>query len=133
MNRVILIGNVGNDPTIKTFENGDKQAQFSLATNKTWKNDKGEKQSKTQWHNIVVNGTKRVDVVEKFIHKGDKLAIEGELSYRSYEKSDGGNEPTKVYITEIKTNNFEFLTNTTKSDQPHPNAQPTNPKDDLPF
>lgn len=136
MNKVILIGYVGNDPEIKTFDGGDKQATLSLATTTTWKDkETQEKKSKTQWHNIVVNGNGRVDTFEKWVHKGDRLMIEGSLSYRSYESKtqpEGLDKPLKVYLTEVKVQNFEFLSpNQNQDSKPHPNTQPQDK--DLPF
>jgi single-strand DNA-binding protein len=95
MNRAILVGNLGRDPEIRTMNNGDMVADFSLATSRRWKNKDGEKQETTQWHKVVVFG-KLVQVVESYLQKGTKVAIEGEIQYRSWEK-DG----EKKYVTEI--------------------------------
>ncbi|MFT6867817.1 MAG: single-strand DNA-binding protein [Cyclobacteriaceae bacterium] len=102
-NSVHLIGRLGNDPEIKSFDSGKKMATFSLATNETYLNNKGEKVEDTQWHNIVLWG-KKVDVVEKYLKKGSEIAVEGKLINRSYEK-DG----TKKYITEINLNELLML------------------------
>ena len=99
-NKVTLIGNVGNEPIVKQFENGDKVASFSLATSETWRNKEGEKQTKTEWHNISVFG-KLADVVEMWVNKGQLIYLVGKLSTRSYEK-DG----VKRYVTEVVLNNF---------------------------
>jgi single-strand DNA-binding protein len=87
INKVTLLGNVGKDPEIKTFQNGGKIASFSLATTDSWK-DKGtgERKSATEWHNIVVKNEGLVGIVEKFVKKGSKLHIEGKLETRTYEK-----------------------------------------------
>jgi len=135
MNKVILIGYVGGDVEVKEFEGGDKQAQFSLATTKMWKDkETNEKKQKTQWHNIIVNGNKRVDVIKEYVSKGDRLMVEGSLAYRTYEPKEQPNpdKPTKVYITEIKLQQFEFLTPKTQTDKPHPNEQPSE-DGDMPF
>ena len=84
-NSVQLIGRLGNDPEVRTFESEKKMASFSLATNETYYNNKGEKVEDTQWHNIVVWG-KKVDVVENYLAKGSEIALEGKLINRSYEK-----------------------------------------------
>ena len=99
-NSVRLIGRLGNEPEIKTFESGKKNASFSLATNEVYYNNEGEKMEETQWHNIVVWGNK-VETIEQYLKKGSEVAIEGKLSYRSYEK-----EGDKRYISEIIVNEF---------------------------
>ena len=100
-NSVRLYGNVGQEPEVKTLENGNKMAKFSLATSEKFKNQKGELVEETTWHNLVVWG-KSVDTIEKYVNKGDKLSIEGKLTNRSYEAKDG----TKKYFTEIMVNEF---------------------------
>ncbi|MEO1255220.1 MAG: single-stranded DNA-binding protein [Bacteroidota bacterium] len=102
-NSVQLIGRLGNQPEVKNFESGKKMATFSLATNETYYNNKGEKVDDTQWHNIVVWG-KKVDIVESYLNKGSEIAIEGKLINRSYEK-DG----MKKYITEINLNELLMM------------------------
>ncbi len=103
-NTVQLIGNVGKAAELKTFESGTKKASFSLATNESFTNAKGEKIETTQWHNIIVWG-KMAEVAEKYFVKGKQIAIEGKLTSRSYEAKDG----TKRYITEIQMNDFMFI------------------------
>jgi single-strand DNA-binding protein len=103
-NKVVLIGNVGKTPDIKNFENGKAKASFSMATNENYKSNKGEKVTDTQWHQVVVWG-KQVDIVEKYVHKGSEIAIEGRLNHRSYEDKDG----TTRYITEIVANEILLL------------------------
>ena len=102
-NSVQLIGRLGGDPEIRTFESGKKMATFSLATNESYTNNQGEKVEDTQWHNIVVWG-KVVEVVENFLKKGSEIALEGKLINRSYEK-DG----VKKYVTEISLNDLLML------------------------
>lgn len=102
-NSVQLIGRLGNDPEIKSFDSGKRVATFSLATNESYYNSEGEKIEDTQWHNIVVWG-KRVDVVENYLKKGSEIALEGKLINRSYEK-DGD----RKYITEINLNELLML------------------------
>jgi single-strand DNA-binding protein len=87
-NKVQLIGNVGYTPEIKNLEGGKKVANFSIATNEFYKDSNGEKVQDTQWHNIVAWG-KTAEIVEKYAGKGKEIAIEGKLSSRSYETSDG--------------------------------------------
>ncbi len=95
-NKVQLIGHVGNAPEILNLESGKKLAKFSIATNETYKNAKGEKITDTQWHNIVAWG-KLAGLIENHATKGKELGIEGKLTTRSYEDKDG----IKRYITEI--------------------------------
>lgn len=104
MNMQILIGNLGKDPEVKTFEDGGKIANCSLATTETWANRDGEKVSDTQWHNIVFGG-KLADVAEKYLHKGDRVAITGSTRHRSWDKDDG----TKAYMTEVRVDKMEML------------------------
>ena len=102
-NSVHLIGRLGNEPEIRSFDSGKKMATFSLATNETYYNNKGEKVEDTQWHNIVVWG-KKSDVVEKYLKKGSEVALEGKLINRSYEK-DG----VKKFISEISLNELLMI------------------------
>ena len=103
-NRVQLIGNLGNDPEIINLESGKMLAKFSIATNESYKNTKGEKITDTQWHNIVAWG-KTAEIVEKFVTKGKEIAIDGKLTSRSYETKEGD----KRYVTEIVCNELLML------------------------
>lgn len=95
-NRVQLIGNLGQDPEIKTLESGKKVAHFTLATNDDYKNGDGQKVSETTWHNIVAwNGL--ADIAGKHLKKGGQVCVEGRIVYRSYEDKKGATK----YITEI--------------------------------
>lgn len=98
-NKVQLIGNLGNNPEIKTLEGGKKMAKFSVATNEAYRNAKGEKITETQWHNLVAWG-RVAEIAEKYLSKGSEVAIEGKLTNRSYNDKDGN----KKYITEIQVN-----------------------------
>jgi len=95
-NKVQLIGHVGNDPEIKTFDGGKKLAKLNVATNESYKNDKGEKVEETQWHSLIAWG-KTADIIEKYVEKGKEIAIEGKLTHRSYEDKNG----EKRYVTEV--------------------------------
>jgi single-strand DNA-binding protein len=103
-NRVQLIGHVGNEPEIKNFEGGKKLANFSLATNETHKNEKGEKVEETQWHKLVAWG-KTAELIEKYVTKGKEIALEGKLTYKTFEGKNG----EKRYITEVVVNEVVFL------------------------
>ena len=95
-NKVQLIGHVGNDPEIKLFDGGKKLANLTLATNESYKNDKGEKVEETQWHKVVAWG-KTAEIIEKYVTKGKEIAIEGKLTHRSYDDKNG----EKRYVTEV--------------------------------
>ena len=105
-NKVQLIGNLGNDPEIITLESGRKLAKLSLATNESYKNAQGEKVTDTQWHNVVA-WNRTAEIIEQYLGKGHKVAIEGKLTNRSYETKEGA----KRYITEVVCNEVELLNN----------------------
>lgn len=94
-NQVTLIGRTGADPEMLTFENGNRKASVSLATNHYYTNDQGEKVEQTDWHNLVAYG-KTAEILEKYAPKGKELAISGRLHYRTYDR-----EGQKVSVTEI--------------------------------
>lgn len=103
-NKVQLIGNLGNTPEVINLESGKKLAKFSIATNENYKNNKGESIQDTQWHNVVAWG-KTADIIEKYLQKGNEVAIEGKLVNRSYDDKDGN----KRYITEVVVNELLML------------------------
>jgi len=101
LNKVTLIGNVGGDPEIRSTQNGDQVASFSLATSESWKDKStGERKTKTEWHKIVIWGG-LVKIVESYVQKGSKLYIEGKLQTRSWDK-DG----VTMYTTEVVLKQF---------------------------
>ncbi len=106
-NRVNLIGNLGMDPEVKELESGKKFARLSIATSEIYTNSKGEQIKNTEWHNLVAWDHKAV-FAEKYLKKGTEIAIEGKLTHRSFDGSDG----SKKYITEIVINEFLMLRNT---------------------
>ena len=103
-NKVQLIGHVGNDPEIKTFDGGKKLANLNVATNENYKNEKGEKVEETQWHSLIAWG-KTADIIEKYVVKGKEIAIEGKLTHRSYEDKNG----EKRYVTEVVIDELMLL------------------------
>jgi len=103
-NKVQLIGHLGNAPEIRTLEGGKKMAKFSVATNETYRNAKGEKVTETQWHNLVAFG-KTAEIAEKYLTKGKEVAVEGKLTTRTYNDKDG----KKMYFTEIQVSEFVML------------------------
>lgn len=103
-NRVQLIGNVGNDPEIKNLEGNKKLAIISLATSSKYKNDSGEMITDTQWHRVSAWG-KNADLIEKYVVKGSKVAVEAKLSYKNYEDKNG----VKQYQTELTAGSLQLL------------------------
>jgi single-strand DNA-binding protein len=105
-NKVTLIGNLGNTPEIKTMDGNKKMARVSIATNETYKNKEGERVTDTSWHTLIAWGP-LVTILEKYTHKGSKVAIEGKLVNNSYFDKEG----IKRYSTEVQLNNLVLLSN----------------------
>ena len=105
-NRVQLIGNLGNKPEVIILDSGKKLAKFSVATNETYKNSKGEKVTDTQWHNVVA-WNKTAEIIENYLDKGSEVIVEGKLTSRSYETENGD----KRYVTEVVCNEILMLGN----------------------
>ena len=103
LNKVTLIGNVGKDPEIKTFASGNKVASITLATTERYKDRNGEQKEDTEWHSVQAFG-KLADVVERFVHKGSLLYLDGKIRTRSYE-ADG----RTMYRTEILADHIQML------------------------
>jgi single-strand DNA-binding protein len=106
------MGNVGATPEVKSFDNGNKVAKLRLATNEKQKNAKGETVDITHWHNLVFWG-KSAELIEKYIDKGERLAIEGTLANRYYETKTG----EKRQITEVRVDSFEFVSRKVQNNQ----------------
>lgn len=109
LNKASLIGNVGQDPEIRTTNNGSRVATFSLATSRSWSGPSGDKQEKTEWHKCVVwnaqRGSGLADVVEKYVRKGEKLYVEGRIEYRQFQDKEGQTR----YVTEINVRELMLL------------------------
>ena len=120
-NKVQLIGRLGQTPEVKKLDSGKTVANFSLATSDKYKNAKGELIENTEWHNLVAWG-KTAEIIEKYVKKGNEIAIEGKLTNRSWEDKDGN----KRYATEVLVN--EILLMGSK-----PAGNKTKKEDDLPF
>ena len=130
LNKVILIGHLGDDVKLHYFDGGDCIGRFSLATNETYTNkSSGERVTNTEWHNIVLRN-KAAEICEKYLSKGDKVYLEGKIKTRKWQ-DDSGNDR---YSTEINVDDFTFLTTkgTTEAGGGSPAAAPEK-KDDLPF
>jgi len=110
LNRVMLIGNLGREPELKYTTGGQPVVTFSLATSRKWKNQEGDQQEDTQWHNIKGWGS-RAEVMAKYLRKGARVYVEGRIETRSYDDKDGN----RKWFTEIVCQNFVFLTK--KGDQ----------------
>mgnify|MGYP001429141552 FL=1 len=153
VNKVILLGNLGRDPEIRSTQSGSKMATFSMATSKRWRDKNTQEQrDKTSWHNIVVFGDGLVDIVEKYVKKGSKIYVEGELQTRKWQDQDGNDRySTEVVLqgfnsnltlldTRNATNNIEdkeINTDQTASNFENPvsskNSDSSESDDDIPF
>ena len=108
LNKVTLIGNLGNDPEVRATTGGNRVATFSLATSRSWNDAAGTKQEKTEWHRCVVWNTKNsqlADIVEKYVKKGDKLFVEGRIEYRQWQDKENQTR----YSTEINVRELIML------------------------
>ena len=108
LNKVTLIGNLGNDPEVRSTSGGNRVATFSLATSRSWNGPSGDRQEKTEWHRCVVwntNTSKLADIVEKYVKKGDKLYVEGRIEYRQWQDKEGQTR----YSTEINVRELIML------------------------
>ena len=98
VNKVIIMGNLGKDPEIRNFPNGGRVCNFSVATSETWRDkNSGEKQERTQWHNISILSEPLVNIAERFLKKGSKVYLEGQLETRKWQDNSGSDR----YSTEI--------------------------------
>lgn len=126
LNKVMLIGHLGDEVKMHYFDDKNCVGRFPLATNETYTNKQtNERVSNTEWHNVVVRN-KAAEICEKYLSKGDKVYIEGRIKTRKW-TDDKGNER---YSTEIQCNDFTFLTNKNEQQQgqPQPNMQQSNPQ-----
>ena len=108
LNKVILIGNLGADPEVRSTANGSRVATISVATSRTWKDPSGERKEKTEWHRVILwnnKGSTLADIAERYCKKGDKVYIEGSIEYRSWQDKDGQTR----YTTEITARELIML------------------------
>ncbi|HXQ40781.1 MAG TPA: single-stranded DNA-binding protein [Candidatus Udaeobacter sp.] len=104
VNKVILVGNLGRDPEVRSTQDGSKMANFSLATSDTWRDKaSGERRERTEWHRVVIFNDRLVDVAEKYLRKGSKVYVEGQLQTRKW-TDQGGQErsTTEVVLTRFR-------------------------------
>lgn len=130
LNKVMLIGHLGDNVKMHYFDGGGSIGRFPLATNETYtKKDSGEKVTNTDWHTVVVRN-KAAEICEKYLTKGDKVYVEGKIKTRKWQDESGNDR----YSTEINVDEFTFLsTKSTPEGGAPPPAQPIGEKDDLPF
>lgn len=145
VNKVILVGNLGKDPEVRHLENGATVANFSIATSETYKDKNGERQTQTEWHNIVLwRGL--AEIAEKYLRKGNQVYIEGKLRTRSWVDKDGVTRYTTEVVGDNMTmlgskgdgsadgnNNQKSSSDTTTYTQPETQIEEADESDDLPF
>lgn len=103
VNKVIIVGNIGADPEIKSFQNGGRICNLRVATSETWKDKQtGEKKERTEWHSVTLNSDGLVSVAERFLRKGSKVYIEGKLQTRKWQDQNGNDR----YTTEVVVSGF---------------------------
>lgn len=105
VNKVILIGNLGRDPEVRTTQSGQPVANFTLATNRRWTDRQGNRQEQTEWHNIVCWG-RQAEIAGQYLRKGKQIYVEGRIQTRSW---DDRNTGEKKYMTEVVVENFQML------------------------
>ena len=136
VNRVILVGNLGSDPEVKSIPSGASVCNFALATNESWKDKDGEKQERTEWHRCVCWG-KRGEAIGRYAGKGSQLYVEGKNRTRKWEDKDGNTR----YTTEVVVTDFQFLDKKgggggdpqwSERFQKQPD-EPVGPDEDIPF
>ena len=120
VNKVILVGNLGRDPEVRTTPSGQPVAEFSLATNRRWRDREGNRQEQTEWHRIVCWG-RQAEVAGQYLTKGKQIYVEGRLQTRSWDDKQTGE---KRYRTEIVCDNFQMLGARGDSYSPGPSGPP---------
>ena len=129
LNKVMLIGHLGDQVKLRYFDNGGCIGRFPLATNESYTNKQtGEQVTNTEWHNLVLRN-KAAENCEKYLKKGDKLFVEGRIKTRKWQGEDGNPR----YSTEIHVDEFTFLSNRQKGSSSQDSMPPANSEDDLPF
>lgn len=122
VNKVILVGNLGADPEVKSFQNGGKIANLRIATSENWKDrTTGERKERSEWHNVVINGDGLIGVVERYLKKGSKVYLEGSLRTRKWQDRDGNDKYTTEVVIAGMGGTLTMLDGPGKSDNRHPN------------
>ena len=125
VNKVKLIGNLGRDPEIRTFQNGGKVCNFSIATSESWKDrNTGERQERTQWHNIAIFSEPISNIAEQYLKKGSKVFLEGQLETRKWQDQSGNDRYTTEVVLRPFNGNLTLLDS--RSDGYTPNQQDNN-------
>ena len=128
LNKVTLIGHAGKDPEIRSFQNGGKVAHLTLATSENWKDkETGERKERTEWHRISITNDGLIGVVEKYVKKGAKLYIEGQLETRKWTDKSGQEKYTTEIVLRPYSGELKMLD--ARKDEPLPEA----PADDIPL
>ena len=141
INKVILLGNVGGDPVIRSTQDGKKIATFSLATSEKWTDKKtNEKRDKTEWNRVVIYSDGLANIAEKYIKKGTKLFVEGSLQTRKWTGNDGVEKYTTEIVLQGFNNKLEIIDNRKEGDsnlsENHEGGSYNEPRgieDDIPF
>jgi single-strand DNA-binding protein len=110
LNKVMLIGNLGADPEVRTFSNGGKVANLRIATSETWKDKTtGERQERTQWHNVAIFNEALVGIAERYLRKGSKVYVEGQLETRKWQDQSGQDRYTTEVVLRPYNGNLTML------------------------
>jgi len=135
LNKVQLIGHLGKDPEIKSFSNGGRIANFSLATSESWKDKTtGEKKEKTEWHRVTVSAEGAIKFIEKYAKKGDAVYVEGKIETRKYTDKDGAEKYATEIIVRPYGGDFKILSSKrTQENQSASEAAPEPFEDEIPF
>lgn len=128
VNKVILVGNLGQDPELRYTQNGKAVANFSIATSENWKDKDGNKQEETEWHRIVVWG-KQAESCEKYLSKGRQVYVEGRIKTNKWQDDDGNDR----YSTEIVANTVQFLSGSSSGGGGTNDPAPVSDDDEIPF
>ena len=144
LNKVLLVGRLGKDPEIRFSGEGNAIANFSIATNETWKNKEGNQEEKTDWHNIVVFGASAEKYIQPYVKKGTLVSVEGKLKTRDWEDKDGNKRYTTEVVADLYggvqilgsgggENNFDTSSGMNQEPVKKENLDQTVDDDDLPF
>ena len=144
LNKVFLVGRLGKDPEIRFSGDGNAIANFSIATNETWKNKEGNQEEKTDWHNIVVFGASAEKYIQPYVKKGTLVSVEGKLQTRDWEDKDGNKRYTTEVIADLYggvqilgsgggENSFDTSSGMNQEPAKKENLDQTVDDDDLPF